>query len=76
VELSWNPSNTPQVGYFVYRGAAAGGPYAKQTLSPVSTTKFTDANVAGGASYSYVVTAVNAENIESTYSNEVVVAIP
>jgi hypothetical protein len=40
------------------------------------TTAYTDNNVTAGQTYDYVVTAVNAEDEESGYSNMVQVTIP
>ncbi|MFY9562351.1 MAG: choice-of-anchor D domain-containing protein [Terriglobales bacterium] len=75
-DLSWDPSNDPVIGYNVYRGGKKGGPYAQ--LNPVldASTNYTDGTVNAGATYYYVVTAVNADNMESGYSNEVKVVIP
>jgi hypothetical protein len=75
-DLTWNPSNDPVIGYNVYRGGTAGGPYSQ--INPVldALTSFTDATVKGGTTYYYVVTAVNAQTQESGHSNEVKVVIP
>ncbi len=75
-DLSWDPSKDVVIGYNVYRGGKQGGPYGQ--INPVldASTSYTDSLVDAGATYYYVVTAVNAENQESTYSNEVRVAIP
>ena len=74
--LNWDPSTSVVVGYNVYRGAESGGPYMKQNLSPASATNYTDNNVLAGQTYFYVVTAVDSNNDESIYSNEVSVNIP
>jgi hypothetical protein len=75
-DLSWDPSHDVVVGYNVYRGGQRGGPYTQ--LNPVldSSTNYTDSAVNAGKTYYYVVTAVNAANQESSYSNEVKVVIP
>lgn len=75
-DLTWNASNDPVVGYNIYRGGATGGPYSQ--INPVldSSTNFTDDTVKGGRTYYFVVTAVDADNRESAFSNEVRVAIP
>jgi hypothetical protein len=77
VQLQWDGSITAGVnGYNVYRATSSGG-YSTTPLNPapVSTTTFTDATVATGQSYFYVVTAVDA-GAASSDSNEVSVSIP
>jgi len=75
-DLTWNPSNDIVIGYNVYRGGTQGGPYAK--INPVinAPTNYTDTTVNARATYYYVVAAVDANNMESAYSNEVKVVIP
>ena len=75
-DLSWDPSQDVVIGYNVYRGGKRGGPYSQ--INPVldASTNYTDGTVNGGATYFYVVTAVNADNQESPFSNEVKVIIP
>ncbi len=70
--LSWNASPSG-VGYFVYR-ATNGGAYTK--LNGTENLTYTDSSVVAGQTYSYAVTAVNSENVESSYSNEVTATIP
>lgn len=76
VNLSWNPSTSQVMGYNVYRGSGASGPYAKLNSSPDANTTFTDGTVASAHTYYYVTTAVNSSGQESTYSNQVQVAVP
>jgi Abnormal spindle-like microcephaly-assoc'd, ASPM-SPD-2-Hydin len=76
VDLSWSPSASTVIGYFVYRGTISGGPYAKLNPSVDSLASYTDSTVAGGTTYYYVVTSVDSSNVESAYSNQVSVAIP
>jgi fibronectin type 3 domain-containing protein len=65
------------VGYNVYRGTSASGPYAtKVNGSTVGSTNFTDSTVSSGTTYYYVVTAVDSNNNESTYSNQATAIIP
>jgi hypothetical protein len=75
-DLTWSPSHDIVIGYNVYRGARTGGPYSK--INPVldASTSFTDSTVQGGATYYFVVTAVNAANQESTTSNELKIMVP
>jgi len=76
VDLSWNASTSHVVGYQVYRGTEHGGPYPIRLGSLDPNTTYTDSSVAPGQTYYYVVTAVNAKHVESSYSNEVKVVIP
>ena len=63
-------------GYRVYRGTVTGGPYTLMTSSLVPTTTFSDNGVTSGGSYFYVVTAVDASNNESAFSNQATATIP
>ena len=75
VDLSWNPSTSAVAGYNVYRGSQSGGPY--QILNPgLQSLAFTDSNVQSGTTYYYVVTAVDANGIESAFSDEASAVIP
>jgi len=74
--LSWNPSTSAVMGYYVYRGSKSGGPYAKVNLSPVTGTTYTDNAVQSGQTYFYVVTAVDSYSVESALSNEISAIIP
>ena len=75
VGLSWNPDASTVQGYYVYRGAETGGPYAKiSTLQP--GTSYVDASVLSGQTYHYVVTALGTNSQETAYSNEAVAVIP
>ncbi|HXJ89153.1 MAG TPA: hypothetical protein VMS18_20210 [Candidatus Binatia bacterium] len=76
VALSWNPSSTSNVQYNVYRGTQHLGPYTtKLNSTPLPSTSFTDSTVQNGATYYYVVTAVDQQS-ESDYSNEAQIVIP
>ena len=61
---------TPMVnGYWAYRGAAPGGPYAR--ISPLlATSEYDDTDVTNGTTYYYVVTGDYGPQGESSYSNE------
>lgn len=75
VGLSWNPDASTVQGYYVYRGAQTGGPYAK--ISPLQPgSSYVDASVLSGQTYYYVVTALGTNSQESAYSNEAVAVIP
>ena len=69
VELSWQPSSDA-ISYDVYRSTSNGGPYA--IVTNVGTTNYDDIQLIGnGATYYYVVTAVNSLAGESDYSAQV-----
>ena len=74
--LTWMPSPSSIIGYYVYRSTQAGGPYTRMTSGPSATTSFTDTAVTSGLIYYYVVTAVDANGVESGYSNQTVAQIP
>jgi hypothetical protein len=74
VALTWSPSTSALLGYYVYRGTAINGPYAKINL--VSATQFTDLSVQAGQTYTYVVTALDANIVESSYSNTATTTVP
>jgi uncharacterized protein YfiM (DUF2279 family) len=75
VDLSWNPSSGAVQGYYIYRSGQTGGPYARLSFLQASTA-YTDAAVASGQTYYYVVTALGTNSVESGYSNETVANIP
>jgi hypothetical protein len=52
------------------------GPYSKVNPEASPETSYTDNSVVSGQRYFYVVTSVNSENIESSFSNEVSATIP
>ena len=77
VTLSWYANYPPVAGYNIYRGTTHGGPYSSHLNSSLqASTMFNDATVQNGTTYFYVVTAVNAQNEESSYSAEVEVTVP
>lgn len=75
VELTWQASASPSLGYFVYRSTGNRAP-SKLNTSLVPSTSFTDTAVVSGETYNYAVTSVNSTNIESATSNEITVTIP
>ena len=75
VALNWDPSTNDVIGYFVYR-ALADGTYAKVNSAPDVSTQYTDTNLMSGQTYTYAITAVDADNVESDYFDPVVVVIP
>jgi fibronectin type 3 domain-containing protein len=75
VALNWDPSTADVIGYYVYR-MMPDGTYAKINNAPVVPTAFTDTSIQSGQTYTYVVTAVDADNVESDYSGPAVAVIP
>jgi hypothetical protein len=70
VTLAWTASASANVtGYNVKRVTTSGGPYT--FLAHVTGSGFTDTPVTHGTAYYYVVTAVDANGLESVVSNEV-----
>jgi hypothetical protein len=67
VVLAWTAS-AGATTYSVYRGTTGGGPYVGVTTG-LSSTAYTDAGLANGTAYYYVVTASNGLG-ESAVSNE------
>lgn len=74
--LFWTASSSPVIGYNVYRGVQAGGPYTLLNTGIVTADTFADATVLSGQTYFYVVTAVSNSGVESVFSNETVGVIP
>jgi hypothetical protein len=76
VTLAWDASPSSVVGYNVYRGAKTGGPYTKLTSSLDPGLTYLDDSVTSGATYFYVITAVDGSSQESASSSEVMALIP
>lgn len=77
VVLSWAASTSSGVtGYNVYRSTTSGGGYARVNAVPTSTTKYSDGGVSSGATYYYVVTAVNSSGGESAKSGQISAKVP
>jgi fibronectin type 3 domain-containing protein len=76
VDLSWNASTSNNVaGYNVYR-SPDGSNWNKINLSLVGSTLYDDSTVVNGDTYSYAVTAVNLEGVESSKSGIAKASIP
>jgi len=74
VNLTWTPSESNVVGYFVDRSTTEGGPYARLNSAANPNPSFADSVTSG--TYYYVVTATDANNVQSAYSNEVQTIVP
>lgn len=74
--LSWSRVDDPRVvGYTVFRGEAAAGPYLQVGADLVATPNLALGNLAGGTRY-YTVVAVTGSGLESVSSPAVVVSVP
>ena len=77
VNLTWDASSTPGVvGYNVFRGASASGPYTQLNSALDVNLSYTDNTVQLGQTYFYVTTAVNGDGTQSAYSNQSEAIIP
>ncbi|HYW37139.1 MAG TPA: hypothetical protein VE957_03420 [Terriglobales bacterium] len=77
VELRWVQSASPSVvSNIVYRAAVRKGPYIAIFGSTEPITEYADVDVMRGEIYCYVVTAVDANGVESGYSNKVCRKVP
>ena len=72
VNIFWDSNTEPDVtSYNVYRGDAAGGPYAViNTVPQTANPMYSDTGVDLTTDKFYVVTAVNSAALESPFSNE------
>jgi fibronectin type 3 domain-containing protein len=69
VDLQWSPGSNADVTYNAYRSLTSGGPYVPIATSLTGVT-YSDWTVKSGTTYYYVVTAVDSQGRESTYSGE------
>lgn len=69
IRLSWGKANDASK-YNLYRKEGSGS-YVKLSISPITDTVYTDSTAKAGISYTYYVTALSADMIESEKSNEV-----
>jgi hypothetical protein len=79
VSLAWSPSVSTVAGYSVYRANVSGGPYTGLGSVGPATLGFTDSTAVGGQTYYYIVSAFDANNVESVASNQasaVVTVVP
>jgi len=76
VSLAWTASSGSLLGYNIYCSTISGSGYWKVNANPVTSLTFTDTAVQAGKTYYYVVTAVDSNNVESSYSQQVTATIP
>ena len=74
VKLNWEESPVTVAGYVVYRSADSSGPYMR--ISQASTSEFVDTGLAAGHTYYYVVTSLDADQVESEYSSPISATVP
>jgi hypothetical protein len=72
VTLDWTDSReSDATGYVVFRGTAAGGPYVRLHVAPLTRSTFVDATAPAGVPSYYVVRAVDSSRNKSAPSAEV-----
>jgi hypothetical protein len=77
VILSWTPSvSNDVIGYRIYRKTDPAASYVPLAATTQITTNLADLGVSAGQTYYYAVTAVNAQSVESDYSQPVQATIP
>ena len=76
VTMEWIASTSVVVGYNIYCISDSGVSWTKLNSSPTPTTSYTDWDAQSGESYLFAVTAVDAANGESVFSNQVPAVIP
>lgn len=77
VNLSWDaPGDSSISGYNIYRSPGSGGTFSLLNSTVNTPTSYTDSTVAGGSSYHYEVTTVDASGVESVPSNLFTATIP
>jgi hypothetical protein len=76
VKLNWEESPVNVAGYVVYRSAEASGPYTRVSSSPVPSSEYVDTGLAAGHTYYYVVSSLDADQVESEYSTPISATVP
>jgi hypothetical protein len=76
VKLNWEESPVTVAGYVVYRSAAASGPYMRVSSSTVPSAEYVDTGLAAGHTYYYVVSSLDADQVESEYSTPISATVP
>ncbi|MCU1242059.1 MAG: glycoside hydrolase family 16 [Candidatus Acidoferrum typicum] len=76
VKLNWEESPVTVAGYVVYRSAEASGPYMRVSSSAVPSAEYVDTGLAAGHTYYYVVSSLDADQVESEYSPPISATVP
>ena len=72
VSLSWKPNPEKDINrYIIYRSDAAGKEYKKIEVQPGNKTDFIDTKLPDGKTYSYKIKAVDADGLESEFSETI-----
>lgn len=72
VALDWSDNLEPDLaGYHVYRAPTTGGPYSRLSVTSVPGSLYVDSPLTNGATYFYVVTAIDHSGNESQFSSQV-----
>jgi len=75
VTVNWSESASV-AGFNVYRSTVSGSGYTKMNGTLISSTSYVDTAVTAGATYYYVVTAVDGNGVESAYSTQASATVP
>ena len=74
VRISWNVAtdcNGGSVsGYNLYRSTSPGGEYTRVNNTRITATQYDDTSTEGGTTYTYVVTSVDTDSLESVQSQQ------
>jgi hypothetical protein len=79
VQVTWDPpatSTDPVASYHIYRAVSGSSAYALMGSSALSLTSYTDATILTGTTYTYYVTSVDSNGVESVPSNTSTVEVP
>jgi hypothetical protein len=74
VRLSWEESPVTVAGYIIYRAGESSGPYTR--ISQAATSEYVDTGLAAGHTYYYVVTSLDANDVESESSSPISATVP
>jgi hypothetical protein len=74
VKLNWEESPVTVAGYIVYRSADSSGPYTR--ISQAATAEYLDTGLAAGHTYFYIVTSMDANEVESEFSPPISATVP
>jgi uncharacterized membrane protein len=76
VTLAWTASVSQVAGYNAYRATQPNGSYTLLNNGLITGTIYLDQTAQSGVTYYYVTTAVNAQGLESVYSNQATATVP
>ena len=76
IRLKWEHLSAGPQGYLVYRSSEPGGPYTRISTGAVDASEYADTGLPVGHTYYYVVSALDADNQESEFSEPIVATVP